>query len=66
MDRYTGLAAACAVAGGIFWAIYSRYNRTEESMNELEKYVDKAVALEESGSVIHKKTSRSSRAHSDV
>lgn len=35
-------------------------------MNELEKYVDKAVALEESGSVIHKKTSRSSRAHSDV
>lgn len=66
MTRYTGLAAACAVAGGLFWVIYSRYNKTEESMNELEKYVDKPVALEETGSVMHRKTSRSSKAHSDV
>ncbi|GAB7347471.1 hypothetical protein MBLNU459_g4384t1 [Dothideomycetes sp. NU459] len=63
---YTGLAAACAVAGGIFWIVYSRYNTTEESMNELEKYVEKPVPVEDSGSVVQRKLSRSSKAQSDV
>ncbi|KUI73365.1 Peptide transporter PTR2 [Cytospora mali] len=38
---YTGLAVACFVAGVIFWLLYSRYNKTEDSMNELEKYTEK-------------------------
>lgn len=38
---YTGLAVACFLAGVIFWVLYSRYNDTEESMNELDKYTEK-------------------------
>lgn len=38
---YTGLAVACFLAGVIFWVLYSRYNETEESMNELDKYTEK-------------------------
>ncbi|KAH8763579.1 di/tri peptide transporter 2 [Diaporthe sp. PMI_573] len=38
---YVGLAVSCFCAGWIFWALYSRYNKTEESMNELEKFTEK-------------------------
>lgn len=38
---YTGLAVACFVAGMIFWLLYKKYNDTEESMNELDKYTEK-------------------------
>ncbi|KAI3393743.1 hypothetical protein diail_3744 [Diaporthe ilicicola] len=38
---YTGLAVSCFAAGIIFWLLYSRYNKTEESMNELEKFTEK-------------------------
>ncbi|KAF3770757.1 hypothetical protein M406DRAFT_77536 [Cryphonectria parasitica EP155] len=38
---YTGLAVACFVAGVVFWLLYSRYNDTEEAMNDLEKYTEK-------------------------
>ena len=34
---YAGLACSCLVAGGIFWALYSRFNVTEESMNEIDR-----------------------------
>ncbi|EEQ32041.1 peptide transporter ptr2 [Microsporum canis] len=34
---YTGLSSASAVAGVIFWILYSRYNSTEEEMNALEE-----------------------------
>lgn len=44
---YTGLAVACLIAGFIFWALYSRYNKTEESMNELEQYGEKAIKADE-------------------
>lgn len=46
---YTGLAVACFIAGLVFWAIYSRYNATEESMNELEVAIDRAVPAEKVG-----------------
>lgn len=55
---YTGLAVSCFVAGIIFWLLYSRYNKTEESMNELEQFTEKPKPvgvvghdLEKSGSV---------------
>lgn len=38
---YTGLTVACFIAGVIFWLLYSRYNRTEESMNELGQLTEK-------------------------
>ncbi|KKY35748.1 putative peptide transporter ptr2-a [Diaporthe ampelina] len=38
---YTGLCVACFCAGIIFWLLYSRYNDTEESMNELDKFTEK-------------------------
>lgn len=46
---YTGLAVACFLAGVIFWVLYSRYNDTEESMNELEKFSEKPHALGQAG-----------------
>ncbi|PGH08905.1 POT family proton-dependent oligopeptide transporter [Blastomyces parvus] len=33
---YTGLAAACFLAGVGFWLLFHRYNATEEAMNALE------------------------------
>lgn len=44
---YTGLCVACFLAGIIFWLLYSRYNDTEQSMNDLEKYTEKPKALGE-------------------
>ena len=44
---YTGLAVAAFLAGVIFWLIYSRYNTTEESMNELEALGDQARPVTE-------------------
>ncbi|KAK2744655.1 peptide transporter ptr2 [Onygenales sp. PD_40] len=44
---YTGLAIASAIAGGIFWFLFKRYNDTEEEMNALsgqEAYEEKPVA----------------------
>lgn len=38
---YTGLAVACFIAGIVFWLLYSRYNDTEESMNELDAFTEK-------------------------
>lgn len=32
---YIGLAVVCAVAGALFWCIYKRYNKMEDSMNDL-------------------------------
>lgn len=32
---YVGLAVTCAVAGVLFWCFYKRYNKFEESMNDL-------------------------------
>ncbi|KAJ0119510.1 POT family protein [Diaporthe amygdali] len=46
---YTGLAVSCFLAGIIFWLLYSRYNRTEESMNELEKFSEKPKPVGEHG-----------------
>lgn len=40
---YTGLAGACAVAGIIFWLLYSRYNATEEVMNEIDIHERKGL-----------------------
>lgn len=44
---YTGLCVACFCAGVIFWLLYSRYNATEQSMNDLEKYTEKPKAVGE-------------------
>lgn len=44
---YTGLAAACLAAGVVFWLLYSRYNKVEESLNELEQYGEKAVKADQ-------------------
>ncbi|QIW95976.1 hypothetical protein AMS68_001494 [Peltaster fructicola] len=44
---YTGLAAACLTAGILFWICYKRYNATEESMNEMEQYGERAVHVNE-------------------
>ncbi|ROW03619.1 hypothetical protein VPNG_07179 [Cytospora leucostoma] len=46
---YTGLAVACFIAGIIFWLLYSRYNKTEDSMNELEKFTEKPKPVGEEG-----------------
>jgi len=51
VNMYIGLAVAAFVAGCVFWALYSRYNKTEEEMNELEKQGVKAVAVEEVGAL---------------
>ncbi|KAI9738789.1 MAG: peptide transporter ptr2 [Cirrosporium novae-zelandiae] len=40
---YTGLAIATFISGIAFWLIYSRYNETEEEMNELEDQGQKAI-----------------------
>jgi len=34
---YTGLAMATFIAGCVFWFLFSRYNESEDRMNELEK-----------------------------
>lgn len=44
---YVGLCIACFVAGVLFWVIYSKYNDTEEEMNELEKYTAKPKSVEQ-------------------
>jgi POT family proton-dependent oligopeptide transporter len=41
---YTGLAVAALLTGVLFWFLFKKYNATEESMNELEKY-DEQVAV---------------------
>lgn len=46
---YTGLAIATFTAGCVFWVLFSRYNRMEESMNELDKTGVKAVNAGEVG-----------------
>lgn len=46
---YTGLAVACFVAGVIFWLLYSKYNDTEEAMNDLEQYTEKPKAISTHG-----------------
>lgn len=46
---YTGLAVACFVAGVIFWLLYSRYNTMEESMNQLEKFIEKPKPVSRDG-----------------
>lgn len=38
---YAGLAVACLVAGLVFWALFRRYNRSEEAMNALEAFGEK-------------------------
>jgi proton-dependent oligopeptide transporter, POT family len=43
---YIGLAAACLGAGVIFWILYSRYNKMEDQMNELENLVEKPQPVE--------------------
>lgn len=43
---YVGLCVACFLAGVIFWLLYSKYNDTEEEMNELEKYTQPAKSVE--------------------
>lgn len=43
---YTGLCVACFVAGLLFWVIYSKYNDTEEEMNNLEKFTQPAKPVE--------------------
>ncbi|TKA52391.1 hypothetical protein B0A49_10108 [Cryomyces minteri] len=53
MWMYIGLTIASAAAGCIFWLLYSRYNATEESMNELEQYGEKAVPANEVVPVHH-------------
>ncbi|KAK5015511.1 peptide transporter ptr2 [Cryomyces antarcticus] len=53
MWMYIGLTIASAAAGCIFWLLYSRYNATEESMNELEQYGEKAVPANEVAPVHH-------------
>jgi len=42
---YTGLAVGSFIAGLIFWVLYSRYNATEDSMNDLERHGDKRLPL---------------------
>ncbi|KAI9820420.1 MAG: peptide transporter ptr2 [Thelocarpon impressellum] len=44
---YTGLAVAAMVAAAVFWLVYRRYNETEDEMNELEKFGDKARPVDE-------------------
>lgn len=50
---YTGLCVATLIAGALFWIIFRRYNATEESMNELEKYGEKAVQANEISAAGH-------------
>ena len=62
---YTGLCVACFIAGCIFWAFYSRYNATEDSMNALDQYTEKAAHLgegEDAGSNLEKSMSASTKA----
>ena len=42
---YTGLCVACFAAGCIFWLVYSRYNKIEESMNGLDQFTEKAIPV---------------------
>lgn len=44
---YTGLAASCFVAGCLFWMFYRKLNYTEDAMNELEQYGEKAVPVDD-------------------
>lgn len=44
---YTGLAIATFIAGWVFWFLFRRYNKSEESMNELDKQGVKAVRADD-------------------
>ncbi|KAI9893342.1 MAG: peptide transporter ptr2 [Vezdaea aestivalis] len=44
---YTGLAVAAFLAGCLFWFLFSKYNKTEEQMNALDKEGVAAVAATE-------------------
>ena len=45
---YTGLAVACFIAGLLFWVLFSRYNKVEDSLNEMEAHGElKLVAGDE-------------------
>ena len=46
---YTGLAIATAAAAVLFWVLFSKYNRTEEEMNNLEDKGVKAMPASEVG-----------------
>lgn len=46
---YTGLAAACLIAGVVFWLLYSRYNASEEAMNELERFAERPKPVSRDG-----------------
>ncbi|KAI9722822.1 MAG: peptide transporter ptr2 [Chrysothrix sp. TS-e1954] len=35
---YTGLGVACFIAGLMFWGLFSRYNKVEDSLNEMEAH----------------------------
>lgn len=50
---YTGLSVACAIAGILFWLFYNKYNATEESMNEIEQYGERAVPITELENPVH-------------
>jgi proton-dependent oligopeptide transporter, POT family len=49
---YAGLAVACFIAGLVFWALFSHYNRMEESMNELEQFGQKPVPASQVGTTM--------------
>jgi proton-dependent oligopeptide transporter, POT family len=48
---YTGLAVATVIAGVIFWVLFSRYNKSEDQMNELEEHGEKAQRANRIGAV---------------
>lgn len=48
---YTGLVVATVIAGCVFWVLFSRYNKIEESMNDLDKTGLKAVKVNEVGAM---------------
>ncbi|KAI9812581.1 MAG: peptide transporter ptr2 [Pycnora praestabilis] len=69
---YIGLAIASLIAGGLFWVLFSRYNASEETMNELENKGQKALAATEIGAVggtaheLHEEGHRQSEASTTV
>ncbi|ODQ49734.1 di/tri peptide transporter 2 [Saitoella complicata NRRL Y-17804] len=42
---YTGISAACAIAGAVFWLSFRHYNKIEDEMNALEGKREGAVAV---------------------
>ncbi|KAF1988796.1 peptide transporter PTR2-A [Aulographum hederae CBS 113979] len=49
---YTGLAFAAAVSGIVFWVLFSKYNKTEESMNSLERIPGDIAMASDSARII--------------